>query len=464
MKSRAIATLGLSALILAGAGLGVMAGQGGIALAGTMSPAKLARMAAIEGKKAQNALAAGTMNAAIGFAENAVRYSPQDAQYRALLGQAYMKAGRFASARDAFTDSLALSADDGAVALGLALAQTATGDWASARRTLEEHSALIPVADRGLTLALAGDPATAVELLTTAARSPEANAKTRQNLALSLALAGRWPEAKAVAALDIAPGDLDKRIVEWAEFAYPKTASQQVATLLGVVAVQDDGQPVALALNAPATPQAMASVDAYMPGQLGEAPAAPAVVAAAELPAAMPIAVESAVPAAVPSAAVTIEAPAASMAPDAKPTIIFAERREIVQPVPASQIQPASAAKVRVARVAVSPAPIVRAANAVAKGNFFVQLGAYENADIAHNGWRRAMERLPALADHTPSGMSVKTTAGVFYRLSVGGFARSDALSICSAYRAHGGICFVRTGAGDQIAQWASAPRQLASR
>ena len=59
--------------------------------------------------------------------------------------------------------------------------------------------------------------------------------------------------------------------------------------------------------------------------------------------------------------------------------------------------------------------------------------------------------------------MSVTTKTGTFYRLSVGGFARGDAVSMCSAYRARGGACFVRAGAGDQIAMWARG-RELASR
>ena len=84
-------------------------------------------------------------------------------------------------------------------------------------------------------MALAGDPGGAVEVLTAAARSPEADVKTRQNLALALALAGRWPEAKAVAAVDLSPADVDKRMTQWATFARPAGAADQVSALLGVV-------------------------------------------------------------------------------------------------------------------------------------------------------------------------------------------------------------------------------------
>ena len=50
--------------------------------------------------------------------------------------------------------------------------------------------------------------------------------------------------------------------------------------------------------------------------------------------------------------------------------------------------------------------------------------------------------------------MSFRTDKGSFYRLSVGGFARGDADAMCRRYRATGGVCFVRAGAGDQVAQW----------
>src|SRR3546814_7635088 len=84
--------------------------------------------------------------------------APREAGYRAVLGQSYLTDGRFTSARQAFTDALALDSNNGKVALSLALAQTAEGDWTAARATLDDHAGVIPATDRGLALALAGDP------------------------------------------------------------------------------------------------------------------------------------------------------------------------------------------------------------------------------------------------------------------------------------------------------------------
>ena len=146
---------------------------------------------------------------------------------------------------------LELNPGNGKAALNLSLAQTATGDWAAARKTLDDHARIIPVSDLGLALALAGNPQGAVTLLMEAARAPQADAKVRQNLGLSLALAGNWGAARVAAAADMSPADVDARMQQWLAFAQPRHASDQVASLLGVSAVEDRGQPVALALNAP---------------------------------------------------------------------------------------------------------------------------------------------------------------------------------------------------------------------
>ncbi|MGJ3628208.1 hypothetical protein AB5I41_16950 [Sphingomonas sp. MMS24-JH45] len=134
------------------------------------------------------------------------------------------------------------------MALNLALAQIATGKWAEARTTLDRHADTVPTADRGLALALAGDPAAAVTLLTAATRTAAADAKTRQNLALAMALSGEWQQARTLIGLDLAPAEADARIVQWAALARPAGASDQVAALLGVTPAADPGQPVALAL------------------------------------------------------------------------------------------------------------------------------------------------------------------------------------------------------------------------
>ena len=441
MTPRMILTFGMSALVLGGTMVGCTGTTGRIASASDRSEALAAKNAARDADKAIRALAARDAAGAVGFAEGAVAFAPRDAGYRMLLGQGYLQAGRFTSARDTFADVLTLAPAHGGVtakaALNLALAQIATGDWASARTTLQTHAAIIPVGDLGLATALSGNPAGAIEMLNAAARAPGATAKVRQNLALSYALAGEWNMARVAAAADMSPADVDARLEQWAAFAQPKGASDQVATLLGVTPAADTGRPVALALNA-AVPVTPAEVEA------------PVQVAAAATPA---------------------EAPMPAETPEVQfAKVTFGPRNEVVQPLPTMLIR-AEAAPAKLALAKTSGNRIVQMVPAAkpfvrepAGGDWYVQIGAYSNVAVAKSGWGTATRRFAALSGHQPTGTNVAARQGSLYRLSVGGFSRVEADRMCRSYRAKGGNCFVRREAGDRMAQWLKTPVQMASR
>ncbi|HEX8302561.1 SPOR domain-containing protein [Sphingomonas sp.] len=448
MKSHSKLLFGLTALALGGTLAGGALTQG-FALSAFATDAPNAKKGASEAAQARKAIAKRKAAKAVQHAEAAVSNDPQNADYRALLGQAYLLSGRFGSAAQALNDALTLNPEDGRVALNLALAKIAGGDWAGARATLQTHADQIPASDRGLALALAGDPVSAVEVLMPAARAVDATAKTRQNLALSLALAGRWAEARKLAEVDVAADQLDARIMEWAKFSRPTNAYDQVASLLGVTAVQDAGQPVRLALVqqpnvqlaavAPAPQPVVDPVDAFMPG---------APVASAEAPAETNVQVASVEP-----------QPEVQQIAGTGASVVFGPREEIVQPLPVRAAVKPTPAIVRRERVA---APTVQSR----RGNYYVQLGAYANSSVARDAWARHTRRVPRLASNAPQGAKISTRAGNFYRLSVGGFARSDADSLCRQLRSTGGACFVRVQAGDALASWAKPGRnaQLASR
>jgi Flp pilus assembly protein TadD len=397
MKPRKLLSIGAALLALGGtAATGVVVRSAAFA---TVAPN--AKKAASEARAAQKALAARKAEPAVGHAEQAVANDPQRGDYRALLGQAYLLAGRFTSAAQALRDALTLEPGNGRAALNLALASIGTGDWGGARTLLQTHAAQIPATDRGLALALAGDPGGAIEILAPAVRAPDATARTRQNLALVLALAGRWGEAKAVAAMDVAPDQLNARLMQWATFARPANAYDQVAALLGVRAVQDGGQPVALAL--------------------AKQPDFAAIVAtpAPEVPA---------VPEPEPSP-VPVSEPA--------PTPVFT-------PVPVRVAAPKS----------VKPVPAKPVSVRVTTGPFVVQLGAFANAGVARDAWQRLSGRVSALGRLKPQGASVPSGSATLYRLSVGGFARTDADTLCRVVKTGGGNCFVRMAAGDAVVGW----------
>lgn len=455
MTPRLILSFGLSALVLGGSMVGCTGTADHIATASDRNDAIAAKAARRDAGKAARALARRDLATAVPLAESAVQFAPRDAGYRMLLGQSYLQAGRFVSARDSFADVLALTPDNGKAALNLALAQVATGDWAAARATLDAHAATIPVGDLGLATALAGNPNGAIQLLNAAARSPGAGAKVRQNLALSYALAGQWNMARVAAAADISPADLDARMEQWASFAQPKGASDQVATLLGVQPVADAGRPVALALNGsvPVTPQQDAAVQMAAVSPAAPAPQVPAAtdpaptalaMAAAEPPAAVRFAPFKEVAQPLPTMLARTNVGPATIRAEAAPLKVAAAKplsSHVVQTVPAAT-------------------PFVR----VATGDWYVQLGAFSNVAIAKSGWASATRRFTGLADHQPSSTRIAARQGELYRLSVGGFTRAQADQMCRAYRDKGGACFVRQEAGDRMAQWLKTPMQVASR
>src|SRR3546814_7744422 len=99
-------------------------------------------------------------------------------------------------------------------------------------------------------MALAGDTEEGLRILSAEARQLDATARTRQNLAYTLALAGRWREYKMVASQDLSPEDAGKRVGEWAVLARPGAEVQQVEKLMGVTQAAEPGQPLGLELGA----------------------------------------------------------------------------------------------------------------------------------------------------------------------------------------------------------------------
>lgn len=476
MTNRTYVSIGIAGAIASVALVGGTAVDTGRAVAGRVGSGAEDRAAEKAADQARRALKRDRADEAIRYAETAVQLMPGEAPYRGLLGRAYLGAGRFESARAALVDALSLDAADGGIALNLALAQIATGDWTGARTTLDGHQDSIPARDRGLAMALAGDPVAAVELLQVAVRADGADATTRQNLALALALAGRWAEAKVVAAVDVPPAQLNARLMQWMTFAQPRGAADQVAALLGVTPVLDAGQPTGLALAAkPGVESAANELDTFMPGTLGAnevavAPAPEAMEPAEVMVAAATIAPSEPVITSAPASEL-VEAAVAAQSTPAASRITFAPRREIVQAIAASPLAAppsASAAKSgvpamlaaasshmgqsRSVRVRARPG---RVHAAPAAGTWHVQLGAFDNATVARERWESLARRVDVLAAHQPQAGRATVNGASYYRLSVGGFAQHDAVSMCAAVRRAGNRCFVRQEAGDKLAAWA---------
>ena len=86
------------------------------------------------------------------------RETPDDAGFRALLGNAYFAGGRFASAEAAYKDSLSIYSNQPQVVLKLALVEIAQGKNDRSGELPDRRPQRARPADYGLALALAGQP------------------------------------------------------------------------------------------------------------------------------------------------------------------------------------------------------------------------------------------------------------------------------------------------------------------
>jgi Flp pilus assembly protein TadD len=384
--------------------------------------------------RALAALNSNDIPTAIDFAERAVEKTPDDAGFRALLGNAYFAAGRFSSAEAAYKDALAIFPSQPQVVLKLALVEIAQGKNSEAVEFLNSAQPILDPADYGLALALAGHPKDAVQVLETSARATGADGRVRQNLALAYGLAGDWTNARIVAGQDVAADQLDQRIHDWMKLATPTHAFDQVAALTGIApAAADPGQPTRLALHKGTTQQQQAvAVPAPVPApqapvQVAEAPAAPQFVA----PAAPP---ED--PARVAVAAADV-VPAPAFAPEA----------------PQAFVEP------QVASLTVKLPPVRTAAAVLrtGKSNAVVQLGAYGSRERVGVAWEQITKRYPKLKAYAPMTARFDGPKGTVYRLAIKGFgSQQEAIARCNLLKSRGGACFVRNVAGDAPVQFAS--------
>lgn len=471
---RALLPLGLAGVIA------IATLSGGNAVVAAQKPDQIAAQATAALKK-------GNIEQALKLAEAAVQGNPREPAYRALLGQVYLKAGRFDSAVTALNDAMELGDNSARTALGLALSNVAAGNNREALAILNDWRDAIPASDMGLALALAGETRRGVQLLNDTLRGGQNTAKVRQNLAYAFALDGSWREARMMISQDVPANLVDARLSAWAAQAAPEAHRQRVAGLLGTGMRADPGMPVQLALSASsevqqaaaeqgaikaAAPVAMptaiaaaATVPSELPPIDGNAVAAPVELAAAP---AMPV------ERAVEVAAAPVTAPAA---PNAQFDRAFASAAPVTAPVAARRVQfvsnavvqaiPARAEPVRVAarpvrtapRVAIAApqvaparpraavpvhaaAPLATAPRIAANGTHLVQLGSFSSQQGARRAWGIYAARNPLLRGYKMTITQATVRGKVYFRVAAAGFDASGARGLCSAYKQRGGACF----------------------
>lgn len=431
-------------------GLAVTTALATLTLAGCS--AKVAPPASASAAAAQDALANGKGARAVEYAEAAVLAAPRDAAGRALLGAAYVEAGRFTSAATTLAEAIELGDTSRRTIITYALAQIAAGQPHEALVTLERWETALDPADFGLAVALAGRPQQGVHVLGNALRAGHNNVKVRQNLAYAFALQGDWRSARLMAEQDLSADKVGERLGYWAQMALPEMFRHRVAELLGTQLAVDPGQPVRLALaNHPSHDMMVAeAVEVAVPEETATFAAAtelPPVVQPTAQPAMQPAEVE------LPAIAETQPAPAIAREIPAATTIRFVSR-EMVQAAPARASNPASrsaplrhsigprVASQQVER-AESPTPRQQANSSFAMkpGDHRVQLGSYFSMSDAQAAWKLFQQRHPELADAHKVISKANVKGKIYYRVAAGGFARESAQQMCTLVKKGGGGC-----------------------
>jgi tetratricopeptide (TPR) repeat protein len=407
--------------------LAVSTALAGIALAGCSTSA--APRAEVSFASAQSALNKGQIDKAIGHAEAAVLADPRNPGFRALLGAAYLEAGRFQSAATSFGDALDLGDENPRTVLSFALAKIALGEGRAAIAVLDEYAALIDPADLGLAMALAGQPERGTHVLINALRANEATPKLRQNLAYAYALAGNWRAARVMAAEDVPADELDQRLTQWAAMSAPEYFQTRVASLLDVSPRSDGGQPQRLALaNFP-------SQDMMVAEAAAQAPAEALAEATVEAPVAAPVA----------SFADAFPAPSVeTVDPSGSAGGVRYVSVPVVQALPAPDARPVRATRVAGAspqRRMAAAAPVAASTDKGA-ATHLVQLGAYDSKIEAERGWSALKSRFPQLKDHDVVITQAVVNGRTFWRVAAAGFGAMSAKSMCATIKSAGRGCF----------------------
>jgi len=166
------------------------------------------KVASIEYARALRALT--RYNEAVAVIQTAAIKSPKDFDVLGEYGKALADAGQLAQAKDVLTRAYTPDAPRWDVMSVQGTVADRLGDHASAMQFYRDALKIAPgepgvLANMGLSLALAKQLAEAEQALRQAVASPKADARMRGDLALVLALEGKFGEAERVGLTDLSP-------------------------------------------------------------------------------------------------------------------------------------------------------------------------------------------------------------------------------------------------------------------
>ncbi len=138
-----------------------------------------------------------------------------------------------------------------------------------------------------------------------------------------------------------------------------------------------------------------------------------------------------------PLAVKPLAAPATTAQP--KPAPVAVKAPPVARP---AATKPAAVKPVEAKPVVAKPVATLPAA----KGNVYIQIGAFSTAALADKGWSDLAKAFPKpMSGKTKSVVPLSKDGGTLYRTAIGGFAsKADADTFCASLKAAGKTCFVK--------------------
>jgi Flp pilus assembly protein TadD len=167
----------------------------------------------------------GQRSQAVAVLQTAATRNPNNGTLLGEYGRALAENGNLAQALDVLSRAHTPDKPDWRILSAQGAVLDQMGRNAEARQTYETALKIVPgepsiLSNMGLSYALSNDLPNAEATLRRALADPRADAKVRQNLALVLALQGKFDEAQKIAGSDLTPAE----------------AAQNIATIRGMIA------------------------------------------------------------------------------------------------------------------------------------------------------------------------------------------------------------------------------------
>lgn len=364
------------------------------------------------------------------------------------LGRAYVAQGEAKKAEDVYLAALAIDSNDSRILNGLGIAYDLGGDHATAQSHFRAGVALSPNDldlrnNLAYSLISTHDYEKAIALLEPVYLAGQGSSRLRQNLALAYGLNGRDTEARAVAAEDLSPVEVDRNMAIYHQLRDGGAPREDLLTMGRPSFTRGglDNKPVAAA--APPAPQAQPVVTepVVMPPVVAEP------VVAEPVPVSGPTEVTLS-PASPPAATerkpeVIVQAPPREAPPVKAPT---PEQKPPVADKPVDLVASAPTATTQVEAMPTA-APTAAAADLAAPpstiglGGAKVYLGQYDNESAAREAWIAVWTNNSTVLGSLVA--SIEPSNGKTALFAVGSGSAQQASDICTQLRSSGVSCGV---------------------